>query len=250
VRNAHTPFLESHHEYLLPNASGQPALESYIHAHVYDHRSQVVRDYWRDACLSLVSPSGAARVDGCGADASQQPGSYILGLAHDVEAAWTSAHVEAVTAATEAVAALGGVVLGKIPSQLGVSTNGILQEGCNGSNATITSLRTAAALANTSSTRLLYECHSDSNSESNMAAFLIGAGEDHYWGQGPWVTKVGGFASSWLPQYELPLGAPLGEAAYNSASKLWTREFASGTKVSFNAGSSVGRIEWASAKNA
>ena len=32
VRNAHTPFLEAHRAYLLPNVSGLPALESYIHA--------------------------------------------------------------------------------------------------------------------------------------------------------------------------------------------------------------------------
>ena len=245
VRNAHTPFLETHRAYLLPNASGLPALESYIHAHVYDHRSPTVRDYWKDACLALLTPSGAARMDGCGADASQQRGSYILGLDPAVAEAWTAAHVQAVAAASAAVAALGGVVLGKVPAQLGVSTNGILQEGCNGSNATVSALRAASALAAASGTRLLYECHADSASEASMAAFLVGAGEDHYWGTGPWVTPAGGLGGAWLPQFELPLGAPLGEAAYDAASATWTRAFASGTAVTFNAATGAGSIKWA-----
>lgn len=77
VNNVHTPFLETHREYLLPNASGQPALDPYIHAHVYDHRSEVVRAYWRDSCVNLTL---TGLIDGCGADASQQTGSFILGL--------------------------------------------------------------------------------------------------------------------------------------------------------------------------
>jgi hypothetical protein len=245
VRNAHTPFLEAHRAYLLPNASGLPALESYIHAHVYDHRSPVVRDYWRDACLALLTPSGPARMDGCGADASQQQGSYVLGLAPAVSAAWTAGHVQAVAAATAAVGALGGVLLGKVPAQLGVSTNGILQEGCNGSNATVSALRAAAALAAATGTRLLFECHADSAAEASLAAFLVGAGEDHYWGTGPWVTPAGGFAGAWLPEFERPLGAPLGAAAYDAATATWSRAFASGTAVTFNAATGAGAIHWA-----
>lgn len=245
VRNEHTPFLETHPSYLVFNESGLPALESYLHAHVYDHRQQVVRDYWRDACLSLVTPTIDEHMDGCGADASSQNGSYIRNLVPAVADEWTSAHIEAVSATTAAVSSLGGVILGKLPIQLGVSTNGILQEGCNGNNITITALRAAAALAISSNTRLLFECHSDSSSESNMAAFLIGAGVDQYWGFGPWVTPSGGFESSWLPEYERALGEPVSDATYDAPTGLWVRTFSSGTAVTFNAKTEKGSITWA-----
>ena len=244
VRNEHTPFLETHKNYLLSNVSGLPALESYLHAHVYDHRQAIVRDYWKDACVALVTPTSDERMDGCGADASQQNGTYIRNLDPAVAEAWTTAHVEAVQATTMAVSSLGGVILGKLPVQLGVSTNGILQEGCNGNNITITSLRAAAALASTTKSRLLFECHSDSSSESSMAAFLIGAGVDQYWGFGPWVTQAGGFESSWLAEYEHPLGEPSSDATYDSTTSIWSRIFASGTSVTFNAKTEQGTITW------
>lgn len=243
--NAHTPFLEAHRAYLLPNSSGLPALESFIHAHVYDHRSATVRAFWRDACLNLTSPPGDARVDGCGADASQQEGSYVLGLDAATSAAWTAAHVQAVTDATTAVAAQGGVILGKMPAQLGVSTNGILQEKCDASNTTVTSLRAAAALSRATGVRLLFECHADAADGASMAAFLIGAGPDHYWGFGPWVTDAGGFSGRWLPEFERPLGAPKADAAYDAATGVWTRAFASGTNATFDARSGKGAVEWA-----
>jgi hypothetical protein len=78
-----------------------------------------------------------------------------------------------------------------------------------------------------------------------MAAFLIGAGADHYFGYGPWYTKTGGFAPSWKPEFERPLGEPLADAVYNAETLTWSRGFASGTKVAFNAASAVGSIAWA-----
>ena len=245
VNNQDTPFLEAHPDpYLLRNASGGLALESYCSFHVYDHRSAVVRDFWRDACLNMTA---TGLIDGCGADASQQTGAYVLGLAPDVSAAWTTAHVQAVAEATRAVvAAGGGFVLGKLGSQLGVSTNAVLQEGCSASNDTITTLRDAAARARAGNTRSLYECHGDPT-ESNIAAFLVGAEVDQYFGFGPWVTEDGGFAGAWLPDFDKPLGAPLAAAVYDAADGTWRRAFAAGTNVTFDAKRNVGSISWAAA---
>ena len=238
VRQIRTPFLEAHSEYLLHNTSEMLALDPYIHAHVYDHRSATVRDFWRDACLNMTKTGW---IDGCGADASQQAGSYINGLSPDVEAAWTAAHIAAVKATTTAVSAAGGVVLGKLVEQLGTSTNGVLQEGCTASNATVNTLRSAAAAAKRDATRYIYECHSD-GTESDMAAFLVGAGVDAYWGFGTWVSPNGGVASSWILEFELPLGAPLSDATYTDP--IWVRRFESGTNVTFNARTKVGTISW------
>lgn len=76
-------------------------------------------------------------IDGCGADASQQNGTNILGISAQTLNAWAPAHVEAVAATTSAVAAQGGYVLGKVEAQLGVSTNAVLQVrvSCEGSHA-------------------------------------------------------------------------------------------------------------------
>ena len=244
VNNQNSPFLEAHPDpYLLRNASGGLALESYCFFHVFDHRSATVRDFWRDACLNMTA---TGLVDGCGADASQQNGSYILGLAPDVSAAWTVAHVQAVAATTAAVAAAGGgFVLGKVEAQLGVSTNAVLQEGCSASNVTVNTLRNAAARARADGRRYLYECHGDPTVD-NMAAFLIGAEVDQYFGFGAWLTAAGGYSHSWLPQFDLPLGAPLAAATYDAPSATWRRSFASGTNVTFDAKQSTGSISWAS----
>ena len=152
----------------------------------------------------------------------------------------------AVADATRAVAAAGGgFVLGKLVQQLGVSVNAVLQEGCTASNATVNTLLNATARSLADNTRYIYECHSN-GSESDMAAFLIGAGLDHYFGFGPWYTRAGGFAPSWKPEFEKPLGEPLADATYDAATSTWTRSFASGTRVKFDATSSVGSIAWAS----
>ena len=85
---------------------------------------ETVRNLWRDACLNMTD---TGLIDGCGADAGQQNGSNIIGLSAETLAAWAPAHVEAQAAATAAVSAQGGFILGKMAFQLGVSTNGVLQ---------------------------------------------------------------------------------------------------------------------------
>ena len=239
VRNELAEYVEAHPELALRNASGGLALEPYLDAHVYDHENQRTAGLWRDACLNAT----ASGLDGCGADASQQPGSYIGGLTPAQEAAWTAAHIAAVANTTAALELQGGVVLGKLLPQLGVSVNGVLQEGCGASNATIVTLRAAAAAAARDARRYLYECHS-TGSEDELAAFLIGAGADHFWGFGSWVySTCGGAAASWSALLEKPLGAPLADGAYNAP--LWTRSFAAGVHVTFNAATNKGTVQWA-----
>jgi hypothetical protein len=240
VRNAVTPFLETHGDYLLKNSSGKYAEEAYLKAHVYDHTQEYVREFWKQACLNMTS---TGYIDGCGADASQQPGSYITGLAPSVAAAWTEGHIQAVGNATEAVSAQGGFVLGKLENQLGVSTNGVLQEGCTAGNATITTLRAAAAAAKAANTRYIYECHTNGTPD-DMAAFLIGAGEDQYFGFGTWVSPSGGVGYAWLPEFENALGAPTADAEYDASAQVWSRAFASGTKVTFDLKTNKGTISW------
>ena len=107
------------------------------------------------------------------------------------------------------------------------------------------------------------------NGDTNaMAAFLIAAGEYSYyhcsgdtlpcgtkWSSCQHWPNTGGkdYWLDWLLEYDYPLGAPLGSAQKtpsksSSSGKglhLWTREFATGTKVAFDAGSGNGTISWA-----
>ena len=66
---------------------------------------------------------------------------------------------------------------------MGVYVNGALCEQCPASNATILKLQNLTALAVAMGKRLIYECHGSGNLDE-IAAFLIGAGEYHYYGSG------------------------------------------------------------------
>ena len=82
---------------------------------------------------------------------------------------------------------------------------------------------------------------------SRIAAFLAGAGEYHYYGLGAWngVGKHGNFSEHWVEGvFDRQLGAPLADATYDPSTDSWTRGFASGTKVQFNAKTKIGSIIW------
>lgn len=240
VRPAASAFLDTHPGFLLPNSSGLPAQESYLNAHVFDHRRPEVRALWRDVCLNLTA---TGLVDGCGADASQQPYSYITGVDPVVGAAWEAGRNWTLGNTTALLAPRGGFVLGKEEFELGAYTNGVLQEGCTAGNGTITVLREAAAAALRDKTTYLYECHSNGN-EDDLAAFLIGAYPGAFWGFGGWVQPASGFAGRWLPIFDKPLGAPAADAAYDAATQTWTRAFAH-AHVAFDLTTNKGRISFA-----
>ena len=140
------------------------------------------------------------------------------------------------------------MILGKLQVQLGVSTNGVLQEGCVAGNATIVTLRLAAAKAIADNTRYVYECHANGVA-NDLAAFLIGAGLDHYFGFGGWVDNGPVSTSHWRVEMGYPLGTPVSDATYDASTATWSRAFSSAaglTNVTFDAIKSTGTIAWAS----
>jgi hypothetical protein len=96
----------------------------------------------------------------------------------------------------------------------------------------------------------VYEWHtgcSGAACESHIAAFLVGAGEGAYWGQGGWPGWVlpgrrrAGAANRWMPQYfEKPLGAPLADGIYDPQTQMWSRSFAKGARAWFSAANRSG----------
>lgn len=230
--------------YLLKNKSGLPALESWSKCHVIDHTKPIGRNFWTDMCLNMTR-SGV--IDGCGADASWQNGvdqAQKWELDDETAAAWNKGHQQAMRQTTSQLAP-NGVLLGKMPYEVGDYVNGALHEGCDADNTTILTLRNLTAIAAATDQRLVYECHGGRSSLINeLAAFLIGAGKYQYYGLGGWAESS--FEGHRPSEFDKPLGAPLTDGQYDVATGVWTRKFASGTRVSFNANTKQGNITWAS----
>lgn len=238
-------FLETHPEYLLKNKSGLPALESYGNCHIHDFTKVASQNFWREMCLNMTA-SGV--IDGCGADASWQNGvDQDWDLDDATAAAWGKGHREMMRSTTEALG--DGVLLGKNSWEVGDYVNGALHEGCDAANTTVNTLRNLTQVALQQKRRLIYQCHSKTGTLDEVAAFLVGAGPYHYFGLGQWhgTGKDGNFSEHWMPGvFDRALGAPLDDAVYDPSTDDWTRSFASGTVVTFNAKTNAGTISWGS----
>lgn len=125
--------------------------------------------------------------------------------------------------------------------------NGALHEGCAAENATILTLRNLTSIAKAQGKRLIYQCHGKGGL-AEYASFLIGVGEYQFYGLGGWngVGKGGNFSEHWVEGvFDQPLGVPTADAVYDAATSTWSRRFASGTAVTFDAVTKKGTIAWA-----
>ena len=239
--------IEKRPSMLVKNTSGMLAISAYGHCHVYDHTQAAVRAYWTDNCLAMAN----AGMDGCGADFSSGDHNSMarnsvpdtmafLGVDNVTAIAWRAGRRQMMIDTT---AALGdGLLIGKDAAELGDHVNAVLHEGCDPNNGTITLLRSITAKSRAMGKRLLYQCHTTGGMDNyTVAAFLIGAGVDHYIASGGWHGGGTNPVNTRPPILELPLGAPKADAVYDPSTTLWTREFASGTKVSFNASCPINR---------
>jgi len=242
-------FLEKHPDFLLKNVSGKPALETLGKCHIYNFLLPEVRQYWTAMCLAMTA-SGV--IDGCGADASWQNGwdqRVAWDLDDDTARAWNKGHQEMMRDTT---AALGdGLLVAKDPWEIGVYANAALHEGCDANNETITTLRNLTEMSRATKQRGVYECHTYCSSAADCvdsaAAFLVGAGVDHYFVVGEWTSNNGSIADHWFPElFEPSLGEPLSDGVYDSKTASWSRMFGSGTVVTFDTRSNKGEIKWAS----
>jgi hypothetical protein len=238
-------------KYLLMNSSGLPALEPWSHCHIYDYTKASVRSYWKALCLNMTA-SGV--IDGCGADFSAleknrwstHTTSYIqsnYGLDWATARAWNDGHRQMMVDTTAALGD-GGFLIGKDHYELGDHVNAVLQEGCPASNDTINILRNLTSTSKRLEKRLIYQCHSNTPTDSVQAAFLCGAGRDHYFTVGGWKSDDPGFPSHWREEFDRPLGEPLSDCVYDATTSIWTREFQSGTHVWFDAGRNEGKVMW------
>jgi hypothetical protein len=249
--------LETHRELLLHNGTdvNHDLALGWGGLHIYDNRQKAVRDLLINNCLAFIN-SGS--VDGCGADFSGDARPFP-GVTPSVLAEWGAAHDTTLREAVATLAPHDHMLVAKEFTQLGDTANAMLKEGCTPSNDTVNGFRNLTAYARASGKRLVAQCHfghpqyvpplNASIATDCAAAFLAGAGADHYFVTSGWWEKPeidhGNFSSHWLPEIMgRPLGTPLADATYDHATSTWTQTFASGTTISFNAKTTRGAIHW------
>lgn len=125
------------------------------------------------------------------------------------------------------------------------AVNGQMLEGFEASNSSITMLLSCVAAGHLCQAHAGYHGPEHSSHCKNitdvLAAFLIAAGKYSYFG-----CSTGWYIDSWQhwnAEFDLPLGEPVSAAELKG--DVWSRQFKSGTVVSFNITGSKGTIQWA-----
>ena len=221
---------------------------------VFNHALPAVRAFWKGVCENAVA---SGFVDGCFSDSSQ-PDSNGTGK-HLNETDHAAFEAGKVRTMSELTARFGGqagqpypsdasgVLIGKKPDQEGI--NAFQIEMFRADESQIEVLQQGVAQG------YLVQAHIAVGEasgkcgcaciESDLAAFLIGAGNFSYFGFGPWISPgLADVQGRWCPDlFDRPLGEPLSNGTRDD-NGVWTRAFASGTRVTFFGKNGTGIIEW------
>lgn len=205
----------------------------YNYTYVFDHTVPQVRDAWVAECLTMAQRG----YDGCFVDRWSRNPKVDPKISSAAMSEWSDARDLATAALRNATRAQGVWLIGggdevdatgnpgygnhlALESQLAAAARG---QGFLGS---FKPGSTGAAFV------------------TQLACFLTGAGTNHFFGAGSWTvdhTHRDGVA--WYPEYDRPLGRPLGPAVLSG--HVYTRRFAKGTNVTFDAKKGKGTIDWA-----
>ena len=231
-------YLDSHPSLLLMEENGvKKALDGWG-CHIYNYANPAAQCYFQKMCLQMVA-SGV--IDGCGVDASQSHAREDQWqISKPVAERWNAGHASMLRGLR---ANMGNAILlgdadsvGASWGHLPDSADGVHAEHCRPTNATILSLQ---RMARTQPGKII-ECHFQPDNDGylldSLAAFLIGAGEGHFFGFGFWddIPSLGGqpdFSDHWDDMFRRRLGQPLGDGTYYPQTHSWLRAFASGTQV-------------------
>ena len=214
--------------------------------YIFDQSNEEVQKWWLNICLNATK---AADGDGCFCDSSQHTDMTNESFAKNVSPEKKRLWDEGLLNLTRDVqAALGDdkLLIGKVPDQPYVKSVQI--EMFHANNASINNLMLGVEMgkviqAHVALTDLKHIGGCAGNIADHLAAFLIAAGKYSYYGCGEWNTTGNSTeAFAWRPEYDKPLGAPLGPAGYKSG--VWKREFAKGTQVTFDTATNKGTIQW------
>lgn len=216
-------------------ASGRPDNESWL---TYDHSVPAASEAWRNACLSLTRSGAvdACYVDGC----TKVPGPLAPAKS---------------TAYGEGKMAMLASLQGQVAGPLICGSNGAVADGIAGSQIQnwgkskkysereIPMLQRAVAAGKLFEAHGSAVCQNDGDPthpevQTELAAFLIAAGEHSYYMCSSWS----GTKPVWYPVYDLPIGPPMANATLAS-NGVWTRRFAH-VNVSYNTSDETGTISW------
>eukprot|EP01046_Picozoa_sp_COSAG06_P007236 COSAG06_NODE_351_length_16930_cov_7.238904_3_plen_283_part_00 len=214
---------------------------------VFDFQQPMARELWASACINATL-TGA--VDGCFADRAvdSMPFEKKGQLNPRQRAAFDKGHWDMLQRLQTTIGA------GPIIANHGYNLSGVGAAMIEFGDANMETLKDIQeSVANGK----LTQAHFRTVSDDTVATFLIGAGENSYFGVGSWVIEGAGtpkVAGRWPAQYcERPLGTPLSDAVEyanaDGAAQTFIRQFSKGTNVtltcSTSSGVCTGNIEWA-----
>ena len=193
--------------------------------HEIDWANSAAAAHWSSQCAAQVA-SGV--VDGC----------FVDGLVSESFGGASAPGVKAAVASMQQQVEPGLVIANNAyRGEYFPAAKGVMFEGWAGNQMWV------ELLLNATQRGMLAEAHTKCPpTVMDVAAFLVAAGRHSYFGCGPWFEGPGGPA--WWPEfYDQPLGEPLGPAKVES--KVWTRAFASGTRVVVDFNHMNATIAWA-----
>ena len=196
------------------------------------------RDFWMSECLNATR---SKMFDGCFAD--RAPPASPANLDPAEQKAFTAGHAQVLLDTQAGIDALtpGGLLVSNNAYIEGVKST--MLEGFRANNESITQLMQGVAMGVAVLAHGGYSEDCRNMSRGSLAAFLIGTGPGSFFGcSKAWTFRTGW--NQWYADYDRPLGAPAGVAKYDSATDTWERSFGQGVRVSFNARTNVGDIDW------
>ena len=201
---------------------------------VYDFTVPAMRDAWVQECFNMTSPAGG--YDGCMVDRWTRTPFKGQKVSPAAQAAWMAGRNLTTAALATRAAAEGVWLVGE-----GGAVNAISDPGYGYHGDIAAQIR----LARNGQGLLASFKVGVTGAEfiSQVAMFLVGAGEHQYFGAGSWTCNhTSREGVTWRPEYDQPLGEPLGPATL--VDTVYTRQFAYGTNVTYDTRSRTGTIAW------
>ncbi|XP_062514276.1 uncharacterized protein LOC134189897 isoform X2 [Corticium candelabrum] len=246
----HQLFLK-HPDWWLKNASGDPVhipgdgsfkqpKEGML---VFDFSQEEVRNFWLSDCINATKTGS---IEGCFADRAGEDSFKKNSLTKDKEEAYSKGHVQVLQ---DLQRALGDNVL-IANNDLVPGVGATMIEGFGADENSIKHLQESSKQGKLVQAHAGYHPDGQDNHCKNitnsLAAFLIGAGNYSYYGcsRGWSVSPSNMDWLVWHPEYDKPLGKPMGPATKQG--DVYTRHFAAGTVVTFDVKTNQGNITWGS----
>ena len=221
---------------------------------LYNLTNLDMRAAWVETCVTAARDG----CTGCFIDQANVEEGIATWPPHSPEVAtYAVAHLAALTELDAALAPHGGYSIMNHLGTRAYNTSTMMIEDFVGTEKCVEMLLTLAVRGLTVQAHVGYSptkcAFADTNS---LAAFLVAAGEHSYyhcalaWGSDARWPSVPDSWLDWLPEYDAPLGAPLGLATKRPSAaapggSVWSRSFGSGTRVEFDGGTANGTIWWA-----